>query len=179
MKMLYDKSKTEYGLAPRYLLIFGDGCYDNKNNAKSLLNAELNRVITYQAENSYDEVSSYTNDVYYGYLEDNSRGYNDGFRNNTLCVGVGRIPAMNVKQAKELVDKIESYMNNNYLGDWKKKVVFMADDNQHLGSSTGDYHLFTSDTEGIVKTLIATNNNFEPKRIYWDAYNRTQSSGSC
>ncbi len=178
MKMLYDKSKTEYGLAPRYLLIFGDGCYDNKNNAKSLLNAELNRVITYQAENSYDEVSSYTNDEYYGYLEDNSRGYNDGFRNNTLCVGVGRIPAMNVKQAKELVDKIESYMNNNYLGDWKKKVVFMADDNQHLGSSTGDYHLFTSDTEGIVKTLIATNNNFEPKRIYWDAYNRTQSSGS-
>lgn len=178
MKMLYDKSKSESGIAPRYLLILGDGCYDNKNNAKSMLNAELNRVITYQTENSYDEAVSYTNDEYYGFLEDDSRGYNDGFRYNTLCVGVGRIPAMNLQQAKELVDKLASYMNNNYFGVWKKKVVFMADDNQTVHSGTGDYHLFTSDTENSVKTLISVNNNFEPKRIYWDAYNRTQNSGS-
>ena len=70
-----------------------------------------------------------------------ARHHNEGnwgefpVENHTLDIGVGRIPASSVEEAANVVDKIINYdTNKKTLGQWRKNIVFVADDgdlNQH------------------------------------------------
>ena len=75
MKMFYDRGQAE-GTAPQYLLLFGDGSYDNRGMNSSVWKPSImeNMLLTYQSETSLDETKSYVCDDYFGFLDDDEGG---------------------------------------------------------------------------------------------------------
>src|SRR5690554_5910582 len=79
IKMLYDRKE---GL--KYVLLFGDGTYDNKG----INSGSLNLIPTYQSENSLNHVLSYVTDDHFVILDDG-----ENLRTGAIDLGIGIIPA--------------------------------------------------------------------------------------
>lgn len=164
VKMYYDKYKAAGSGSPEYLLLFGKASVDYKNRIPN----NTNLVPCYQTINSLDPLSSYTSDDFFGFLDD-GEDINSGFIINTLDIGIGRIPARSGEEAKNFVDKVETYHAAVSLGPWRNNVSFIADDED------GNLHL--QDAEIITATAAATAPLFNLQKIYLDAYK--QESGSA
>lgn len=129
VKYIYDKDKS-YETGLRYLLLFGSGSYDNIIIGE---NNEQNIIPTYQSSESLYQSQSYVTDDFFGWLDDNE-GASDTYAR--VDIGIGRFPVRNAEQAKIAVDKTETYLTKLDNGNWKTKVVFVADDgdsNEHIG----------------------------------------------
>lgn len=182
MKMFYDRAAGDPALMPKYLCLFGDGTYDPLNR----LTDNFYLVPTYNSVESGDieYISSYTADDFFGFLDDN-----EGISaSNLLDIGIGRIPVISLDQAQQVVDKIEHYMNfGSYLysnangvqcnsdgysstfGDWRNRVVLMADDE--------DFGQFVDDCEALSDTTEKYHPEMNVIKIYLDAYQQTVTSG--
>ena len=69
MKMFYDRQTSEAD-APKYLLLFGDGSFDNRKLTSAWKSVDMsNMLLTYQTENSLSS-QSYVIDDYFGFLDD-------------------------------------------------------------------------------------------------------------
>lgn len=182
MKMFYDRGKEGIG-APKYLLLFGDGSFDNRFLTKDWKdmgeNERNNMLLTYQTAESLD-MYSYTADDYFGFLEDSSKDaiYSyDRTRNRlptsnaTLNIAIGRFPVRTRKQATQVVDKVISYMENSDLGIWKNNLCFIADD----GSNADKYDtVHQVDIEKLAISLEGKDNSKEyiANKIYFDAFKK-------
>lgn len=158
MKMLYDRHTTgESTLAPRYLLLMGDGTFDNR---KLLPQSGPNLLLTYQSDrNSLDATMAYPTDDYFGFLDDNSYFSETQMYMN---IGVGRFPASTIEQARNVVDKTIAYMNNTQKGNWKNQLCFLADDGD------GTQHMASIDTIAqLVKSLYP---EYVSNKIILDSY---------
>ena len=167
-KMFYDRvsslSETEKGTVPniRYLLLFGDGHYDNKN----IENSNTCFIVTYQSENSHNEEMSIVGDQYFGYLENNS----------TLTLGIGRFTANNLSEAKVFVDKVERYMLKKDLteakisGNWRNYIGIVTDDFDERET------YFVSYAEHLANKLTADHPVFNLDKIYADSYKQQTNS---
>ncbi len=126
VKMLYEKAGNNTNQIPKYLLLFGDGSYDNKTNSTE----NTNYILTYQSVNSFGPTSSYVTDDFYGLLDSS-----DVLGGNSLDIGVGRFPVKTTTEAQLMFDKIKHYYNNSTMGDWRNMLCFIGDDedsNQHM-----------------------------------------------
>jgi len=176
VRMIYERSSA-INRSPRYLLLFGSGSYDYKDH----FTQKTDLVPAYESYNSLLATASYVTDDFYGLMD-----YNEGFyANGDLDIGIGRLPARTVTDAKVLVDKIEGYLNKTYShselngctpfteeisGDWRNKVCFVADDE--------DNNLHIGQAEELANTLDTANDNFNINKIYLDAYVQiTNSNG--
>ncbi len=127
IKMLYDRGLGSANEL-KNVLLFGSGSYDNFDRSSN-----TNVVPTYQSLASDDIVQSYCTDDFFGWLED-GEGASD--LNNTVDVGLGRIPCISTSQAEIYVSKAEAYVNNPVQGVWRSKAVFLGqsgDSNEHQG----------------------------------------------
>lgn len=158
MKMLYDKARASGGTIakPQYLLLFGDGSFDNR---KLLATSGNNTLLTYQAKNSLNEVKAYASDDYFGFLDD-TEGEVDVY--GRLDIGVGRMPVNNVTEAKGVVDKMIRHITQPNKGRWKNQMVFLADD--------GDHNLHTRGADKAGEALRRHTPDFITHKIYLDAY---------
>jgi hypothetical protein len=160
-KMYWDK----YGAAkPRYLLLFGDASFDYKNR----LTINTNLVPAYQNNFSLDPLSTYTSDDFFGFLDDNE-DINSGLVMNLLDLGIGRVPARNIGEAKNFVDKVEAYYAPQGFGPWRNNLTFLADDED------GNLHL--QDAEIITATAQSVAPVFNIQKIYLDAYRQESGPG--
>ncbi len=174
MKMLYDKaSDSEYGLYPQYLLMMGDGTYDNRGKLGS---SDFNRLLTYQSTNSLNETSSYSSDDYFGYLENGTYGYNNLYLNKNINVGVGRFPVSKTEQAEALVNKVKRYYALEP-GEWRSKVLAIADDNEESKTYSG-YNTFLIHQEEAINALLTVEPRMNVSRVFWDNYTRDVSGGA-
>lgn len=158
MKMFYDRAK-KYGNAPKYLLLFGDGSFDNRQILKANTKDNIYRLLTYQAKESYDETKAYTTDDYFGFLDDTDGAY---ILVNGLDISVGRIPAYTVEQANGVVDKLENYIKNEDFGHWKNRAIFLADD--------GDSNIHVEETDSVCRIFERLNPNILTRKLYLDSY---------
>ena len=166
MKMLYDRAKSEAD-APRYLLLFGDGSWDNRmlsTNWRSVSPDDY--LLCFESENSFSQTDSYVCDDFYCMLDDGEG--NSLQRYDLADVGVGRLPARTASEAKIMVDKILSYAANEYAGDWQNTICFLGDD------MNGNRHM--KDAEEGVAVVESISKAFNIKKIYWDVYSRTTTS---
>lgn len=160
--------------APKHLLLFGKGTYDNRN----LLGNDITDVVTYQPWFSFndDGSGSISTDDMFTFLDDNETGsiY------ESLDVSVGRLPAKDISEATHLVDKIEHYMtrsdllDDNIRGDWRNTVALLADDADgadHLGDTS-----FTWSSEMAAKQINNRYPHLTVEKIYADAF--VQQSGA-
>ncbi len=157
IRMKYFK-QSGTGHPLRYLLLFGDGSYENK----TLPPRNPNYIPTYQSQNSNIIVSSFTSDDFYGLLEDG-----EGEAQGTEDIGIGRLPVSDTVQARVLVSKITSYLGPANQGDWKNIICITADDED------GNTHM--SDAEGLSSLLRDSVQSFNVDKIYLDAFKQVTS----
>ncbi|HJW16182.1 MAG TPA: type IX secretion system sortase PorU, partial [Flavisolibacter sp.] len=104
VRMFYDRYRTSWKDSGKYLLLFGKGSFDYKNRVPN--NTAL--VPVYESNSSLDPLSTYTSDDFYGFLDENE-DINSGLIINTLDIGIGRVPAKNLVEAKNFVEKVFTY----------------------------------------------------------------------
>ncbi len=172
-RMFYDRA-TDSNDMPKYLLLFGDGSYDNK----SITGSNTNFIVTHESYNSFIGATTYVTDDYFGFLDPNESGEgNDG-----IDIGIGRFPVKSEAEAKIIVDKIFRYISKSDLmpnsptivsnyADWRNSVSFVADDE--------DVNAYLSASEilaNIIKTTVPVINI---DKIYIDAYPQVSNSGGA
>lgn len=117
LKMYYDTHPAAQ--MSRYLLLFGDGSYDNRDT----VSGNPNMIMTYQSANSLVPTSSFVSDDFFGLLDTGEKLY-DGL----LDIGIGRLPVSTAEEAELIVDKIIAYDQNETIGEWRNYLCFIADD---------------------------------------------------
>ncbi len=155
IKMLYDR-----GEKLKYVLLFGDGSYDNR----SLRADTKNFVPTFQSQNSLVPVSSFVTDDYFVILDAGESVYN-----GAVDLGIGRIPSSTVFEAQLVVNKIRNYYKQEAMGNWRNIVCFIGDDED------GGLHM--SDSERLANQIKAAHPEFITDKIYFDAYLQQVSAG--
>ncbi|UVS64182.1 type IX secretion system sortase PorU [Parabacteroides distasonis] len=166
MKMFYDRSSS-LGNPPKYLLLFGDGIYDNRGISGEVQGvSRSNMLLTFQSQESLN-VYSYATDDYFAFLEDNS---GSNFSRDKMCLGVGRFPIRTVTEATQMVDKTISYMENKDSGSWKNNVTFVADDGNNEDSFTTNHMKQADQLAGAIEEMQP---GFLVNKVYFDAYKRS------
>ena len=159
-RYLYNNAEATSKL--KYLLLFGDGSYDNKNR----LVENTNLIPTYQSKESLMLTDSYATDDYYGLL-DNGEGQDAaGF----LDIGIGRFPVVNEAQAKAAVDKVIYYSTQtpDIFGEWRNEVCFVADDKDN------NTHIHQAEDQ-LVPIVRDNYPVYNLNKIYLDAYKRVST----
>ncbi|MBK8499567.1 MAG: type IX secretion system sortase PorU [Flavobacteriales bacterium] len=180
MRMLYDRASAPEEM-PRYLLLFGDGSYNNV----VLTFGNQSRIPTYQTEDAIDPSRSYTSDDYFGLLDAGEGEYTG----DLVDIGVGRLIAHTGQQARELVDKLLGYdalqllsaSGNNCsttgdggIADWRTHVLFVSDDQEGDGFE-GTIHMEQSD---FLATIVETEHpELNVEKLYMDAYQQLSTPG--
>ncbi|MBS2099773.1 type IX secretion system sortase PorU [Carboxylicivirga linearis] len=150
----------------KYLLLFGNGSYDNKSNDED----NTNFILTYQSENSTNITNSYTSDDFFGFLDEGEGG--GSIQKYKLDIGIGRFPVNSQEQAKIVVDKIENYLFNPLYSNWKSTLTFVGDD--------GDNNLHMRQAESLTQKVMNEHPEFDITKIYLDAYKKeTNISGGA
>lgn len=164
VKMYWDRYGANTAEKPKYLLLLGDASFDYKDRIKN--NTSL--IPAYESSLSLDPLSTYTSDDFFGFLDDNE-DINSGAVINLLDIGIGRVPAQNIEQAKNFVDKVEVYFSSKSFGAWRNNLTFVADDE--------DNNLHFQDAEIITATATSTTPLFNQQKIYLDAFQQETGPG--
>ena len=166
MKMLYDCASS-VETRPKSLLLFGDGTFDNR---QLLPQSGKNILLTYQAVNSTVETKAYASDDYFTFLEDEDGVVGSYFSDpvGVMRIGVGRLPLSTVEQARQVVDKLITYIEDTYRGKWKQQLLFLADD--------GDNNQHTSICDLAAETVVNKAPDFIVNKIYLDAYTQEKTA---
>ena len=166
LRMLYDRATNEADM-PRYLLLMGDGAWDNRMLSSAWKGYQPDDfLLCYESENSYSSTDCYVTDDYFCLLDEGEGG--DMLRRDKADVAVGRFPVRNEEQAKILVDKVESYLANRQAGAWQNTVCVMGDD--------GNENAHMKDADAVASVIERLQPAMQVKRVMWDAYPRTSSA---
>lgn len=168
LRMLYNRSEVGNDKELLYVLLFGDGSYNNRK----LTNGNTNFIPTFQSFESLKATESFTTDDYYVLLDDN-----ESYLNTELIdAGIGRFPVQTVAEAQNVVNKTKRYFTGNIqgqgilnAGEWKNKICFVADDE--------DSNIHLSQSRSISDKVESENPTYNIQKIYLDAYKQTSTPG--
>ncbi len=144
----------------KYVLFFGRGSYDYK----SRIDQNTNFTPTYEARNSIDPLNSFSSDDFFGFLdEDEGEWVESAIGDHILDIGIGRIPATSPEDAEIAIDKIINYQTSSQtLGDWRSRLLFVADD--------GDNNIHQRDADQLATLVDTTYDDFNVHKLYLDAF---------
>lgn len=163
VRMFYERASTMAEM-PKYLLLYGDGSYNNKNTGGD----NTNFIPTYQSFNSLDPTASYVSDDFFGLLDTNEGGWlSSGIE--LIDIGIGRLPVKNRNEAQAVVNKIKSYNTSSTMLNWRNIIAFVGDDE--------DGSLHTQDAEKLATLVDTTYKSYNIEKIYFDAYRQEATPG--
>ena len=172
-KMFYDRNPLRF----KYLLLMGDCSYDYKDRKQN----NTDYVPVYESYNSEDPITSHSSDDYFALLDDEEGEWctSCSFA-EYLDIGVGRIPAKTLEEAKGVIDKIIHYDSEKENIDrctdvstftsakWKNDVVLIADD--------ADRNIHFNSAE-IIDRVMDNYPEFRVDKIYIDAFEQISGAG--
>ena len=165
VKMIYDQSNGDSN-SLKYLLLFGDGSYDNF----SYKEGNANYILTYQSYESLNPTKSYVTDDFFGLLDDN-----EGGSTGMLDIGVGRFPVESDNgdqfDAQAMVNKVISYDSVSTMGNWRNYLCFVGDDGEF-----GDGSLHMEQSNWLATYIENNYPSFTVDKIMMDAYKQVTSS---
>ncbi len=165
LKMLYDRAEKESDL-PRYLLLFGDGVWDNRMLISDTRRLDADDyLLCYESENSFSELYCYVNDGFFTLMDD---GEGADMLRDKEDIAVGRIPVTTADAAKGIVDKTEAYITNANAGAWQNVMMFMGDD--------GNQNIHMRDVDMAAEQVATLHPGYHIKKVMWDAYQRESSA---
>ncbi|WP_020526748.1 type IX secretion system sortase PorU [Flexithrix dorotheae] len=172
IRMLYLRnSDPESGL--RYVLLFGDGSYDYKDKMEKETSPTRNTnfIPVYESDEPLHPIYSYSSDDFFGFMDADEGEWSE---NSTAVIhdlelGIGRLPIGHVSEAKNVVDKLINYATNELtIGDWKKKIVFVADD--------GDNNTHQIHADRLARLVESNYQQFDVNRLFIDDYPQVTST---
>ena len=172
MKMFYDRATSESD-KPKYLLLFGDGLFDNRHlTAEGAKRDSKFYLLSYQVKESLYSTSSYGTDDYFGFLDDDEGRniYADG-----LDIGIGRFPVNTLIQAEDAVNKVIAYMENKQFGKWKNKLILAADNTDTYNPNGFAIHAKQADQ--LAEYLEENHPEYMLSKYYIDAYRLIDVNG--
>ena len=156
LKMFYDRNPEKI----KHLLLFGGGYFDNRQLSRT---KGENYLLTYQSTNSYNTITTYVSDDFFGTLGDNT-GQN--LTSEIVSIGVGRLPVLNKEEANNMISKIESYINSTDYSNWRNKILIMDE--------SGDDNIHMYQGADLLTTLSGTSSaDIDVKKLHIAAYNTT------
>ncbi len=165
VKMIYDRSdNSEDSL--RYLLLFGDGSYNNFSSSPG----NPNFILTYQSENSLIVSDSYVTDDFFGFLDDDEGG-SESMEDYLLDIGVGRLTVKTPEEAKGVLNKIKNYNTGENMTDWRNVLCFAGDDGEYENSAK---HM--NDANKLADTIRKHHPEYTVKKLLLDAYQQVTTS---
>ena len=162
VKMFYDRAEGDITKMPKYLLLFGDGTYKNKELGEFLMPS-------YQSNATYESLQTYVSDDYFGMMDDNEGANINNTAAEIMDVAVGRIPADDLIKAQTAVDKLKMYYSNAAYGEWRNQGLFIADDE--------DFNIHMSDANSIADAYALSQKKSNVDKIYLDAFRQQAGAG--
>ncbi len=159
-RMCYDLGKQSAKNTLKYILLMGDGSFDNRN----IRGKNHNLIPTYQSENSLSPTESFVSDDFFVFLDED-----EGDSQGIVDLGIGRIPAKTAAEARYVIDKINNYHKKESMGNWRNVVTFIGDDE--------DYNTHMSQAESLASFVNKSYPGFFTDKIYFDAYKQLSTSG--
>lgn len=167
VRMFYKRAANTQEM-PKYITFFGRASYDYKARIAN----NTNYIPTYESIESYDPVNTYNSDDYFGLLDDSEGNWDSNTDvKELLDVAIGRLPAQDNTQAQNMINKIMSYANTPAFGDWKTKLVFVADDE--------DGNIHQNQADQLANTARSTFKDYNIKKIFIDAFQEVNTSGGA
>ena len=145
---------NNWQFAPRYVLFFGDACFDYKN----ILNLDKNWVPTYETPESNSQIDTYGYDDFFTYLQPGNI--------STVTLANGRLAVRSLDEARLVVDRIIQYETAPTFGTWKNLITIVSDDRNVNGALDGAFNPEQADSLASSEVPKA----FDLKKIYEDAY---------
>jgi hypothetical protein len=164
-RMCYDRGKQNGKNTLKYILLMGDGSFDNRN----IRGKNFNLLPTFQSDNSYSPTESFVTDDFFVFMD---KG--EGGSYGTVDLGIGRIPARTVEEAEIVLDKIKTYQTKESMGNWRNVVTFIADDGN---TADGYTTIHTDQAESLARYVNRNYPSFFTDRIYLDTYKRVLTAG--
>jgi hypothetical protein len=151
------------GTGLKNVLLFGKSSFDYKDHLKQ----NTNFVPIYESRNSLHPVFSYASDDYFTLLEEQEGYWDESSQGDeTMDVGIGRIPVVSVTEADILINKITNYESGkNRFGDWRSRICFVADDGDGV-----DGTIHSRDADKLASYVDTSFTDYSIKKIYVDAY---------
>ena len=164
-RMCYDRGKQSGKNTLKYVLLLGDGSFDNRN----ITGKNLNFLPTFQSDNSLSLTQSFVTDDFFVMLDENESVYS-----GIIDLGIGRIPANTLKGAQAVRDKIKLYRQQESMGNWRNVVTFIGDDGN---TADGFTNIHMQQAEKLADYVNKTHPSFFADKIYFDTYNKILLAG--
>ncbi len=163
LKMFYDRGTSADGHRLQFVLMMGRPFYDHRHLTEYMASGGFDNMPIWQSDSGHNESLSYSSDDILTFLEDNS---GMSLSTDKLCIAVGRIAARTAEDARVYVDKLMNYHKRMPEGDWKNKVIILADDQ--------DNGIHLTQAEALIAQMEASpsGNDFMANKVYIDAYEK-------
>lgn len=148
----------------KYLCLFGDASFDYKDRIPN----NTNIVPSWHSLDSFSLTNAFVSDDFFGMMDLNE---GDMGTSNKLDIAVGRILAETPQRAKEMVDKIELYYQEESYGSWRNNVVVISDDVDFAWEN-----VLQETTDEIGRTITAEKPTLNVVKIHSDAFQQEASS---
>ncbi len=165
VKMIYDRSGSDKD-SLKYLLLFGDGSYNNFSTNPG----NPNFILTYQSVNSLSFNGSYLTDDFFGLLDDNEGG-SEAMKEYSLDIGIGRLTVKTQEEAQGVLNKIKTYDTSENMTDWRNVLCFVGDDGEY---NNGTRHM--EQANNLAEYIRNNHPEYTVKKLLLDAYKQVTTS---
>ncbi len=148
----------------KYLCLFGDASFDYKDRIPN----NTNIVPSWHSVDSFSLTNAFISDDFYGMMDPNE---GDMRTSDKLDIAVGRILAETPQRAKEMVDKIALYYQDESYGSWRNNVVVISDDVDKAWES-----ILQETTDEIGRNITAEKPFLNVVKVHSDAFQQEASA---
>ncbi|MCW3161557.1 type IX secretion system sortase PorU [Chryseobacterium oryctis] len=157
----------------KYVFILGDASYDYKDRIAN----NSNVVSSYQSEASGDFINSFVTDDYFVMTQPQTVNM---IYSNLPDLPIGRVPAANITEASNMIDKILAYYNSlpgqsTPFGEWRMKLDFVVDDDRDGGSPFHD--VMNTSLVNVFEQPGQTLKEYNVRKLYLDAFQQQSTAG--
>ena len=119
--------------------------------------------------NSFSLTNSFISDDFFGMMDSNEGTMISA---DKLDIAVGRILVDSPNQANQMIDKIESYYNEEAYGNWRNNFLLISDDVDKLSDRS-----LQETTDLIAENVKDSKPFINVEKIHTDTYIQDTSSG--
>ena len=164
VKYVYDNA-SDPSRRVQYVNMFGDASYDYKDR----IAVEDNIVPIFLSANSTSLTGSYATDDFYTYMDPNEGSV---ATNNLMDIAVGRMIVSTSQEARQMVDKIESYTAIPAFDRWRNDVTLIGDDVDIPGDA-----ILQSSVNQLGDDIFSNRPDYNVRKILLDSYNQISTAG--
>jgi hypothetical protein len=164
VRYIYDNASSP-AKRIQYLNLFGDTSYDYKDRIR----IRDNIVPSFFSSNSTSLTNSYCTDDFFAFM-DNGEG--DASTSNLMDLAVGRMIVSDIKEAREMVDKVISYTAVSAFNKWRNNITLIGDDVDEFSDK-----ILQENVNELGDEIFLNRPEYNINKILLDSYQQFSTAG--